>query len=92
MSTAEVSIRELRNNTRSVLDAIQAGTSVYLTSHGRRIAEIRPLAGALDPDVQRLIDEVDQLPVVDSGAREELDRDKLASLQAEAARESQLWR
>jgi antitoxin (DNA-binding transcriptional repressor) of toxin-antitoxin stability system len=92
VSSAEVSVRELRNNTRSVLDAIEAGSTVYLTSHGRRIAEIRPLPAAADADVQRLIDEVNRMPVVDSGAREELDRDKAASVRAERERESRLWR
>ena len=85
-------MRDLRNNTRSVLDAIEAGSTVYLTSHGRRIAEIRPLPAAADPDVQSLIDEVNRMPVVDSGAREELDRDKRASVRAERERESRLWR
>jgi antitoxin (DNA-binding transcriptional repressor) of toxin-antitoxin stability system len=92
VSSAEVSVRELRNNTRSVLDALEAGSTVYLTSHGRRIAEIRPLPAAADADVQSLLDEVNQMPVVDSGAREELDRDKRASVQAERERESRLWR
>jgi antitoxin (DNA-binding transcriptional repressor) of toxin-antitoxin stability system len=85
-------VRELRNNTRSVLDAIEAGSTVYLTSHGRRIAEIRPLPAAADSDVQRLIDEVNRMPVVDSGAREELVGDKRGSVQAEHGRESRLWR
>lgn len=84
-------MRELRNNTRSVLDALEAGSTVYLTSHGRRIAEIRPLPAAADADVQSLLDEVNRMPVVDSGAREELDRDKRASVQAERERESRLW-
>lgn len=92
MSSAEVSVRELRNNTRSVLDALEAGSTVYLTSHGRRIAEIRPLPTAVDADVQSLLDEVNQMPVVDSGAREELRRDKRASVRAEQERESRLWR
>ncbi len=84
-------MRELRNNTRSVLDALEAGSTVYLTSHGRRIAEIRPLPAAVDADVQNLLDEVNRMPVVDSGALEELDRDKRASVQAERERESRLW-
>ena len=85
-------MRDLRNNTRSVLDAIEAGSTVYLTSHGRRIAEIRPLPAAADSDVQSLIDEVNRMPVVDSGARKELMRDKRASVRAEHERESRLWR
>jgi antitoxin (DNA-binding transcriptional repressor) of toxin-antitoxin stability system len=84
-------VRELRNNTRSVLDAIEAGSTVYLTSHGRRIAEIRPLPVAADSDVQNLIDEVNRMPVADSGAREELMGDKRASVRAARERESRLW-
>jgi prevent-host-death family protein len=37
-----VSIRELRNNTATVVAAVQAGESVTLTSHGEPIADIVP--------------------------------------------------
>jgi prevent-host-death family protein len=38
-----VTSRELRNDTRGVLDAVDAGDTVILTRHGVDVAEIRPL-------------------------------------------------
>jgi prevent-host-death family protein len=38
-----VSIRELRNNGREVIDRVMAGESLIVTRSGRPIAEIRPL-------------------------------------------------
>jgi prevent-host-death family protein len=40
----DVSVRDLRNNTAKVLAAVQAGTPVTLTVHGRPVAEIVPHA------------------------------------------------
>ena len=39
----QVGARELRNNTRSVLDRVEAGESVTVTIDGRPIAELRPI-------------------------------------------------
>lgn len=38
----EVGIRELRNRTGEVIDAVEAGERVVLTRHGRPIADIVP--------------------------------------------------
>lgn len=80
----EVSVRELRNHTRDVIEAVEAGDVVYLTSRGRRIAEIRPLAPR--SDAQRLVELVSRLPLVDTGAAAELSESKQASLRAQQRR------
>jgi prevent-host-death family protein len=40
---SQVGARELRNNTRSVLDRVEAGESVTITIDGRPVAELRPI-------------------------------------------------
>ncbi|WP_423919120.1 type II toxin-antitoxin system Phd/YefM family antitoxin [Candidatus Poriferisodalis sp.] len=39
----EVASRELRNQTRGLLDRVAAGESICITAHGRPVAELRPL-------------------------------------------------
>lgn len=38
----DVSVRDLRNNTARVMSAVEAGTPVTLTVHGRPVADIVP--------------------------------------------------
>jgi prevent-host-death family protein len=40
----DVASRELRNNTRSLLERVAAGESLTITVDGRPVAELRPLA------------------------------------------------
>jgi len=40
----DVSVRDLRNNTAKVIAAVEVGTPVTLTVHGRPIADIVPHA------------------------------------------------
>lgn len=40
----EVGVRELRNHTNRVIDAVRAGERVTLTVHGEQIADIVPHA------------------------------------------------
>lgn len=40
----DVSVRDLRNNTARVIAAVEAGTPVTLTVHGRPVADIVPHA------------------------------------------------
>lgn len=44
LSHMEIGIRELRNHTAQVIDAVQAGERVVLTVHGEPIADIVPHA------------------------------------------------
>jgi len=39
-----VGVRDLRNNTRQVLDRVAAGESIVITVDGRPAAELRPIA------------------------------------------------
>ena len=40
----DVSVRELRNHTAQVMDAVQSGERIVLTVHGRPVADIVPHA------------------------------------------------
>jgi prevent-host-death family protein len=42
MSHMEIGVRDLRNNTGHVIDAVRAGERVTLTVHGEPIADIVP--------------------------------------------------
>lgn len=39
-----VASRELRNNTRALLDRVDAGETIVITVDGRAVAELRPVA------------------------------------------------
>ena len=39
----DVSVRELRNHTKQVIERIEDGATMYLTKNGERIATIAPL-------------------------------------------------
>jgi prevent-host-death family protein len=80
----DVSVRDLRNHTTDVIRAVEAGDTVYLTSRGRRIAEIRPLRPR--SEAQRLIAMIGALPAHDSGASDDLRRAKSASVAVQARR------
>ena len=41
---SEVASRELRNNTRALLDRVEAGEAVTITVAGRPVAVLQPLA------------------------------------------------
>ncbi len=41
---AEVASRELRNNTRALLDRVEAGESVTITVDGRPVAQLEPIS------------------------------------------------
>lgn len=43
MMSFDVSVRDLRNHTKQVVERIEGGTTVYLTKNGERIATITPL-------------------------------------------------
>jgi prevent-host-death family protein len=42
MSHMEIGVRDLRNRTSQVIDAVQAGERVTLTVHGQPVADIVP--------------------------------------------------
>ena len=79
-----VSSRELRNDTRSVLDAVEAGDTVILTRHGVEVAEIRPLGprNPINDFLRRFCGHAD------SGWTEEYFADKRADETAQVQAES----
>lgn len=41
---SEIASRDLRNNTRALLDRVEAGETVTITVGGRPVAELHPIA------------------------------------------------
>ncbi len=73
MSNPEVSIRDLRNHGREVVDRVVAGEHLTVTRSGKPVAELRPLP---KPRLKTtvLIDHWSRLPQVDPyRLREDLD-------------------
>jgi prevent-host-death family protein len=67
-----VAIRDLRNDTRSVIDAVERGVDVVLTRRGHPIARIVPIEPDGD-DLDRWLDDVTADPN-DSGLLAEIER------------------
>ncbi len=67
-----VPIRDLRNDTRAVIDAVERGVEVVLTRRGHPIARIVPIAPD-DDDLAAWIDEIIADPH-DSGLLDEIER------------------
>jgi antitoxin (DNA-binding transcriptional repressor) of toxin-antitoxin stability system len=66
--STEVPVRDLRNRTRDVMALVEGGWTVYLTSHGRRFAEIRPVTDAVvAPALSALLHDLDAAPPRRSG-------------------------
>lgn len=74
----DVAARELRNHTTRVLDEIEAGVTVYLTRHGKRIARIEPLAPRSWGE--QTLDYLDRFEPYDSGLAQLLAEDDQASM------------
>lgn len=75
-------MRELRNHTGRVLEALQANDEVYLTNRGLRVAVIKPILGDWS---ERLAGWVAELPRRDTGMLELLEADNEAAIEHEAA-------
>jgi prevent-host-death family protein len=67
-----VAIRDLRNDTRSVIDAVERGVEVVLTRRGHPIARIVPIEPDVD-DLDRWLAEVTSDPY-DSGLLDDVER------------------
>lgn len=89
MAVREFGIRDLRNHTTRVLDAVRAGEVVYLTNRGDRVAEIR----AVDRrrPVEALVEKAKQVSTGDTGAFDELMDAKRADTAAQATKDEVLW-
>lgn len=70
---ATVSVRDLRNHGGQVLARVEAGESLTVTSHGRPVAELRPIEGRY-LTTRELIERARQLSPMDPRKlREDID-------------------
>jgi prevent-host-death family protein len=81
----EVPIRQLRNETARVIELVESGTDVVLTSNGVPIAEIRPISAARSNRGARFLERVAAVRGVpyDSGLTAQLADDKAAAIAAQ---------
>ncbi|MCK2237615.1 MULTISPECIES: type II toxin-antitoxin system Phd/YefM family antitoxin [unclassified Crossiella] len=61
-----VSQREFRNNSASVMDAVEAGETYHVTRNGVPVAELRPLSRRRRLTAEELVERHRKLPRVDS--------------------------
>lgn len=88
MAEREFGIRDLRNHTSRVLDAVRAGEVVYLTNRGTRVAEIR----AVDRDpIESLVEKAKRISTGDTGAIDDLMKAKRSDIAAQVAKDKALW-
>ncbi len=66
----QVAIRELRNHTKDVLDAVERGEEVILTRMGEPVALISPINQA--STVADWLDDIETEPTTDTGWLNEL--------------------
>ncbi|HQZ33075.1 MAG TPA: type II toxin-antitoxin system prevent-host-death family antitoxin [Ilumatobacteraceae bacterium] len=79
----EIGMRELRNSTGKVLDAIQTGEDIFLTNHGVRVAKLSPITH-VGPDWSRHFDTLlTELPPLDTGFARFHDDDNDAAIEIE---------
>jgi prevent-host-death family protein len=60
-----ISQREFRNNSASVMDAVEAGETYHITRNGLEIAELRPLSRRRHLTAEELVERHRRLPRVD---------------------------
>lgn len=84
MAVREFGIRELRNHTKRVLEAAEAGDRVFLTNRGRRVAELRSTTRS---PVATLLAKAAELSGTETGWADEL----AAAKQADRAAQSDRW-
>lgn len=88
MAVKEFGIRELRNDTNALLDALDDGDEVFITRRGERVAELRipqPLS-----EMEQLLAEAAKLPGIDTGMYDELFEAKEADIAAQVERD-RMW-
>ncbi len=83
MAVKEFGIRDLRNHTGQVVDAVEQGDRVFLTRRGERIAEITSIKQS---PVVALLAKAESVGAIDTGWANELAADKLADIAAQAPR------
>lgn len=83
VAVREFGIRELRNDTRQVLDATEAGDLVFLTNRGRRVAELRSTSRST---VDALLERAAEIGGIDTDWLDELEGNKAADRSAQTDR------
>jgi prevent-host-death family protein len=81
----QVAVRELRNHTKSVLDAVERGELVVLTRMGEPVAVITPINQAAT--VGDWLDDLESDPAVDTGWMAEVSQGRRDDDAAERRRE-----
>ncbi|MCL2594803.1 MAG: type II toxin-antitoxin system prevent-host-death family antitoxin [Promicromonosporaceae bacterium] len=82
MAILEYGVRALRNHTPEVIAAVENSDTVFLTKHGRRIAQIVPVETAVDT----LLRKARELTAVETGWTSELAQAKAADIAAQVDR------
>ncbi len=80
-------MRELRNHTKDVLDAVERGEEVVITRSGEPVARITPINQSAT--VAAWLDELEAAPVVETGWLDQLLVERRADDEADRLRESQ---
>ena len=83
--TIEIGMRELRNSTSKVLEAVETGQDVFLTNHGVRVARITPIKRVGTDWTQRFDVLMADLPFVDTGFARFHEDDNRSSIEIEDA-------
>ena len=86
----DVSVRDLRNHTARVLDDVEAGSTVYITRNGERVAALTSLATARHPANARLLAYLDATEAYDSGLMDEVLESRQADRAATEARQHRI--
>ena len=81
----EFGMRELRNSTSNVLEAVETGQDVFLTNHGVRVARITPITYVGTEWTERFDKLMAALPFVDTGFARFHDVDNQSSIDSEDA-------
>ena len=89
MAIREYGIRELRNHTNDVIEAVKGGDIVYVTRRGERVAELRPVE--MPTPMDALLARAAALPKGDSGSLDELYAAKEHDRDVQADRDSASW-
>lgn len=85
-----MSTRDLRNHTAQVLDDVEAGSTVYITRNGERIAALTSLTTARHPANARLLAYIDATEPHDTGMMDWLFDKKETERHLEAERAERL--
>ena len=85
-----MSTRDLRNHTAKVLDDVEAGSTVFVTRNGRRVAALTSLVEARHPANARLLALLDATEPSESNHLDEYLADKEHERQLEGERAERL--